>query len=156
MFAAVVAGLAWVLAPVLAHAAPQWKSPAAVAASADGKTVYVSEATSERVAFLDPAAGKVTKELDLPGAPNSIALAADGKRLFVTCDGPEGAICVVDTASPQGHLDIQGRPHTDVAGLIPRRQDALCSQPIQQLRLRARCGQRQRNGVWAWCRSRWP
>jgi DNA-binding beta-propeller fold protein YncE len=95
-------------APAPSQVAPL--SPCALAASADGKTLYVACATGKSVAVLDTASGKVTKTVALPAPPSGLALSADGARLYVTCDDPWGRVCAVDTAAgtvaatwPAGH-----------------------------------------------------
>ena len=90
------AGIISVVVLAQAQAQPSCLSPVAVAASADGKTLYVAEATANRVAVVDPMAGKATSQVALPTAPNGLALSSDGKRLFVSCDGPDGVVCAVD------------------------------------------------------------
>ncbi len=108
--------LAAAVLPVLAAGAPAPGqqapplSPCALAASADGKTLYVACATANRVAVLDTASGMVSKTIAVPAPPTGLALSADGARLGVTCADPGGRVCAVDTATgavaaplPAGH-----------------------------------------------------
>ncbi len=91
-------------------AAPAYLSPAALAASPEGKTLYVACATAEEVAVFDVASGKVTRRISMPDPPTGLALSADGVRLYVTCAAPASRVAVVDTAAgkvtgtlPAGH-----------------------------------------------------
>ncbi|MBI5686952.1 MAG: c-type cytochrome [Verrucomicrobia bacterium] len=87
-----------------------WLSPTALAATADGSTMFVACATANQVAVFDVATGKVAKNIEVPDSPLGLALSADGKQLFVTCAAPASSVCIVDTASgkvaatiPTGH-----------------------------------------------------
>ena len=107
-----VLGLALGLLPALPTraAGPAYLSPAALAASPDGKTLYVACATAEEVLAFDVASSKVTRRIAVPDAPTGLALSADGGRLYVTCAAPASRVAVVETASgkvtgtlPAGH-----------------------------------------------------
>jgi len=98
--------------PTEARAA-KYLSPSAVVANKSGKRLYVAEVTAQQVAMVDPATGKVTGTIGLPGRPAGLALSADGKRLFVTLAEPAGAVAEVDTATgkvgrtiPVGHTPV--------------------------------------------------
>ncbi len=78
---------------------PTWCSPAALAASRDGRLLYVACATAARVDVFDTAAGKIVRSLRMPAAPTGLALAADGARLYVTCAAPSSKVAVVDLKS---------------------------------------------------------
>ena len=87
-----------------------WLSPVALAASPDGKKLFVACATAARVLTLDLATGGVADFIRTPPAPTGLAISADGRRLFVTCAGPHSQICVVDAGRgsvverfPAGH-----------------------------------------------------
>jgi DNA-binding beta-propeller fold protein YncE len=108
----VLAALMAVAAPwtMLAAPAPRYLSPTALAASPDGRTLYVACATANEVAFFDTAARKITRTLALPASPLGLVLAPDGRTLYVTCAAPESSVCEVDTAEgkllekfPAGH-----------------------------------------------------
>lgn len=81
-----------------AAAAATYLSPVAIVADKEGKTLFVALATGQKVAIVDAATGKVTGTVDLPAAPNGLALSPDGKRLVVTTDDPAGSVAVVDVA----------------------------------------------------------
>ena len=70
------------------------RSPCALAATRDGKTLYVAEHATRQVAVLDTASGRVTATVPLPGPPTGVVLGPKGSRLYVTCGG---SVCEVDT-----------------------------------------------------------
>ncbi|NUQ61639.1 MAG: beta-propeller fold lactonase family protein [Pirellulales bacterium] len=82
----------------LGAAAPaaEYRSPLAVAVSADGRTLYVSDKTALCVAVLDAANGRKVREVPIAGEPNGLALSADGKTLYVA-QRKANSIAVVDT-----------------------------------------------------------
>jgi YVTN family beta-propeller protein len=85
-------------------------SPTALAATPDGRTLYVACATAGKVAVFDTASRKIKRTIAVPDEPLGLALAGDGKTLYVACAAPESTVCVVDTAKgkltaklPAGH-----------------------------------------------------
>ena len=92
-------------------AAPgSYQGPTDVAASPDGKSVFVLCRDARQIAVLDVAGGKVARKIDCPAPPTDLALSPDGKTLFVTCAAPEGTVVFVEAASgrvlatvPVGH-----------------------------------------------------
>lgn len=94
-------------------AEPTYLSPTALAATADGKTLYVACATAGQVAVFDTTTRKITRTISVPDSPLGLALAPGGKTLYVTCAAPESTVCVVDTAKakvtakiPAGHTTL--------------------------------------------------
>jgi len=88
-------------------------APSALAASADGRTLYVACAAARQVLVFDVPGRHITRRWTQPGAPSGLTLSADGKRLFVTCSGPASEVCVIDTTSgkvlktfPVGHTAL--------------------------------------------------
>ncbi len=71
-------------------------SPSALVADSQGKTLYIAEETANQVAVFDIAAGKVKKVISLPDRPSGLALAPDGRMLYVTVGTPNGRVRVVD------------------------------------------------------------
>jgi len=86
--------------PAILHAA-EYLGPIDVLASPDGKSLYVVEADAQKIDILDIASEKVTRSIACPSAPTGIAVSSDGAKLFITCAGPEGVVCVADPASGQ-------------------------------------------------------
>jgi YVTN family beta-propeller protein len=81
---------------------PQYLGPTKLAATKDGKTLYVLCEDSKQVAVVDPGAGKPTAFWSLPGQPTGLCLSPDQNRLYVTCAKPQGAVCVLEL--PGGKL----------------------------------------------------
>lgn len=77
--------------------AQEYLSPAAVVADAQGKTLYIAEATAKQVAVYDIETSKVTATIAVPAEPTGLALTDDGTLLYVTCAAPDGCVCVIET-----------------------------------------------------------
>ena len=87
--------------------------PCALAASRDGRTLYVACADAQQVAWVNPADGCVTRRTDLPAEPTGLVLTPDGTKLIVTCAAPKSTVGVFDavsgeqiTAIPAGHTAV--------------------------------------------------
>lgn len=76
----------------------EFDRPGAVAASADGKTLYVALWGRAAVVALDSATLTPQATLEVGRHPNALLLSKDGKRLFVSC-GNDDVVCVIDTES---------------------------------------------------------
>ncbi len=92
---------------------PVYQGPCALVASHDGRTLYVANADARQVACVDVDRDKIVRKIPTPERPTGVALDADGDRLFVTCAGPQGVVCVVNTATgriaasiPVGHTPM--------------------------------------------------
>jgi DNA-binding beta-propeller fold protein YncE len=92
-------------------------SPGAMVAAADGSRLYVAGATGGRVLEVDPSRGTVTRHWLVPGAPSGLALARDGRTLYVTCAAPESRVAVLDLVGDQA---VQSYPagHTTTAPVV--------------------------------------
>ena len=84
--------------------------PDSMAASRDGKTLYIALADARQLAFFDVAGGKIAQTVTLPAEPTGMALAPDGARLYVTCAAVKSTVAVIDTVAgkivasiPAGH-----------------------------------------------------
>lgn len=102
--------MALLLAGIRLRAGTAYLSPAAIAASRDGRTLFVACATAGCVKLFDTKRGRVSGSIRVPASPTGLALTADGRRLYVTCAAPESVVCVVDVARekmigaiPAGH-----------------------------------------------------
>jgi len=80
-------------------AEPVYLSPSALAATPDGKQLFVACATADRVLVFNPATERVSKSIAVPASPLGLALSPDAKKLFVTCAAPRSTVCVIDVAS---------------------------------------------------------
>jgi DNA-binding beta-propeller fold protein YncE len=81
---------------------PKYISPAATAASSDGKYIYVAEQQMKQVAQFDCATNTVIKTFQVPNEPTGIAVAKDGSKIYVTCASdrwPAGTVCIIDITS---------------------------------------------------------
>ena len=88
-------------------------APAALAASPDGRTLYIACARAAQVLVFDISRRHITSTLPVPGEPSGILLSPDGKRLYVTGAGPDSELFVLDAASakvfqriPVGHTAL--------------------------------------------------
>lgn len=103
--AAVVAGLAFALAaaadepPARPGLPAIYLSPVAVAADPAHRRLYVAESGARQISELDLSLDRVTRRFALTAAPNGLLLAPNAERLYVTCDGPEAPLCVIDLHS---------------------------------------------------------
>jgi YVTN family beta-propeller protein len=95
-------------------------SPTALAASSNGKVLYVACATGDRVLCFDVASRKVFASIPMPEPPLGLVLSADDKQLYVTCAAPESKVCIVNTAKlkivetiPTGHTAMAPVPSPD-------------------------------------------
>lgn len=77
---------------------PAYRSPAALAISPDGATLYVSDRTAGCVAVMDLASRAKRREISVHGNPRGLALSADGSRLYVAERGA-ATVAVIDTAT---------------------------------------------------------
>ena len=80
-------------------AASEALSPAALAVSSDGSTLYIAERTARQVAVFDIGAKTVSTTIPMPAEPTGLALSPDGRTLYVTCAAPQGTLCLVSTES---------------------------------------------------------
>jgi YVTN family beta-propeller protein len=88
----------------------EYLGPCALAASEDGKTLYVACADASEVAWVDVPSGNVIRRVGVPAEPTGIVLAPDGTKLIVTCAAPKSTVAVLDAVSgavtaaiPAGH-----------------------------------------------------
>ena len=87
-----------------------WLAPSVMVATPDGQMLYVACAHGQRVLGVDLATRKVVKTIATDATPSGLALAADGKTLFITCAAPQSEVWAVDVARgrvtaklPAGH-----------------------------------------------------
>jgi YVTN family beta-propeller protein len=87
-----------------------YKGPCDVAASPDGKRLYVVENDARALAVVSIAEGKVVRTIPLPDKPTGVCVSPDGKSACVTCGAANGLLCLVDTLTakvtaklPVGH-----------------------------------------------------
>lgn len=81
---------------------PKYISPTALAASSDGKYVYIAEQQMKQVAQFDCSLNRVVKTFSVPNEPTGVAVAKNGELIYVTCASdrwPAGFVCVVSTVT---------------------------------------------------------
>ncbi len=92
-------------------------SPTALAATPDGKTLFIACDTARQVASFDLPSGTIVTRLPVPDSPSGLALSADGLRLYVTCAAPHSTVCVLDTLSGKTLATIPTE-HTAMAPVL--------------------------------------
>jgi YVTN family beta-propeller protein len=97
--------------------APSFRSPTALAASPDGRTLFVAFATAGQVAVFDTSTRTIVRSIAVPDSPQGLALAPDGRALYVTCAAPESTVCVVDTVDGKVLATIAAG-HTTLAPVL--------------------------------------
>jgi YVTN family beta-propeller protein len=79
----------------------------------DGSRFYISNEPDHSLDVVDAASLKVTKQIGLTGRPNNIAIAKDGRRVYVAVAEAPGAVDVIDTASLERvkSIPVKGNVH---------------------------------------------
>ena len=70
-----------------------------VGAAPDGSRIYISDEAESTLDVVDAKTLKVTKKVKLSGHPNNMAVAKDGKHVFVGIIQEPGGVDVIDTAT---------------------------------------------------------
>ena len=78
---------------------PTYLSPVAIVADKAGKTLYIAEATANRVDVFDVASEKVTKSIAIGEPVSGLTLSIDESKLYVTAEAATGFLRVVDIKS---------------------------------------------------------
>lgn len=85
-------------------------SPTALAASPDGRTLFIACATASEVVVFDIPSRRIGRRIPVPEFPLGLTLDRKGSRLYVACGAPSSKICVIDavqgrvlTEMPAGH-----------------------------------------------------
>lgn len=87
------------VARVSAAESAKYLSPESLVAAPDGKRLYIADVTGARIQVFDLQAGRVTREIGLPGSPGGLALSPDGARLYVSEAAVEGRAHEIDLKS---------------------------------------------------------
>jgi len=72
----------------------RYQGPCALAASKDGRTLYVANADARQVAWVELPGGKITRRIPVPGEPTGLTLTPDGAKLVVACAAPKSTVAV--------------------------------------------------------------
>ncbi|HEX3020543.1 MAG TPA: hypothetical protein VHP36_09580 [Chitinispirillaceae bacterium] len=81
---------------------PKYLSPTALAASPDGKHIYVALQQMKQVAQFDCASNSVVNTFSVPNEPTGVAVSKNGELIYVTCASdqwPTGVVCVISTGT---------------------------------------------------------
>ncbi|HEV2690600.1 MAG TPA: cytochrome D1 domain-containing protein [Bryobacteraceae bacterium] len=119
-----------------------------VQAAPDGSRYYVSNEAESTVDVVDAKSLKVIRNIPLSGKPNNLAVAKDGKRVYVSVAVAPGAVDVIDTASLERikSIPVKGAVHNtyvtpdgkfiiggSIAGKIMTVIDAQTEEPVWSL-----------------------
>ena len=81
-----------------------------MAASQDGKILYVANLDAKEISFVDIHSGGDIRSIGMPGKPTGLTLSPDGRELYVTCAAAQSTLVVIDAESgkikttiPAGH-----------------------------------------------------
>ena len=77
---------------------PGYISPAGLAVSPDGGTLFVAAAGTGRLLEVDLGRGEVTRSVDVHGHPHDVVISADGRRIAVS-NRDEDTVLVLDAAT---------------------------------------------------------
>jgi YVTN family beta-propeller protein len=89
-------------------------SPATLAASSDGQTLFIACATANRILIFDIASQRIKSTITVSESPLGLTLSPDNSRLFVTCAAPQSTVCVIDLAKEKIISKIRAG-HTSMA-----------------------------------------
>ncbi|WP_165229058.1 cytochrome D1 domain-containing protein [Aquisphaera insulae] len=96
---------------------PAIRSPSAIVATADGKTLYLACPRSGEAVAIDAASGAVRSRIKVPGDPRGLALRPDGSRLFATCPSATSQIHEIDPATGKVLATFRGG-HTSTGPVL--------------------------------------
>ena len=99
---------------------PACLGPESLCASPDGSRLFVAEADAGRVDVVDLRTAAMVASVAMPARPSGLALDSRRNLLYVTCDGPVGTVCALDTVSARiawtravGHAPLAPVIHPD-------------------------------------------
>ena len=79
-----------------------------VAASADGRRIYVSSEAEASVKVVDTRSMEIVRTIPVSARPNNVALTPDGTKLYVAIIAAPGAVDVIDTRTLE---NVKTIPH---------------------------------------------
>jgi DNA-binding beta-propeller fold protein YncE len=86
-------------------------SPTSLAATRDGRTLFIACSTAQRVFRFDTVEGKVWDAVVVPGPPSGLALSADDRHVYVTCAAPRSMVCIIDVAQTSLSVALADSSH---------------------------------------------
>jgi len=98
---------------------PRYKTPLNLAASPDGRALYIACEASHTVVVVDTKKLETVDEIEVGGQPNDVAFSPDGSRAFVT-NRLDDSVSVIDVKSRKviRTIPVGDEPH----GILPDRQ----------------------------------
>jgi len=97
------------MATLTCQAAP-YLSPSDLDVNRDGTQLFITASSAQQLLVFDVASRAIVRRIPLPADPTATVVSSDGKTLYVTGGGANGAVFVVDAASgrirrtiPAGH-----------------------------------------------------
>ena len=95
---------------------PVYLSPIAMVADKSGKTLYVAQATANRIDVFDAVSEKVTKSIEIGQPVSGVVLSSDGTKLYVTTAVAQGRLYVIDvkTAKVSAKIPVGHTPMSPV------------------------------------------
>ncbi len=84
---------------VRAGQAAKYLGPCDLAASKDGKTLYVANADAKQITFVHIRSGDISRSISMPGKPTGLVLSPDGTELYVTCAAAQSTVLIINAAS---------------------------------------------------------
>jgi YVTN family beta-propeller protein len=95
---------------------PVYLSPIAILADKAGKTLYIAQATANRIDLMDVASEKVAKSIDIGQPVSGAVLSSDETKLYVTTATAQGSLCVIDlkTAKVSARIPVGHTPMSPV------------------------------------------
>ncbi|MDP6545068.1 MAG: cytochrome D1 domain-containing protein [Phycisphaerae bacterium] len=88
-----------VTAAPAAAAGPTYLSPIVIVADKAGKTLYIAQATANRIDVFDVASEKISKSITIGEPVSGLTMSLDETKLYVTTETPIGHVNVVDIKS---------------------------------------------------------
>jgi len=89
---------------------PEYQGPCDLAASRDGRILYVANLDAKNISLVDIHSGESIRSIGMPGEPTGLTLSPDGRELYVTCASAQSMLVVMDAESgkikttiPAGH-----------------------------------------------------
>lgn len=82
-----------------ARAGEVYQGPSALAATRDGRTLFVANADAGNVARIDVGRQQVIRRISVPATPTGLTLLPDDRRLVVVCAAPKSVVLILDVAT---------------------------------------------------------
>lgn len=93
-----------------------YSSPVELISGKNNRHIYIAEKTANSIAVFDIDACKILKKIKLPLSPSGLALAKNGRDLYVTGSAPEGQVFIIDLNNykVKHHITVGHSPNAPV------------------------------------------